>query len=265
MKRVQELSWQLEQRIVIHFCVKIGWTFDEILHGLQTCFANQRILSTRSIHRWISQFRTGRTVLVDRPRAPRGKSGRNQRNVHRVENIVASDRGVTIKDISQRTGISITSVQRILKKDLKLKKKCASFVPAVLTDAHKTRRRDVCNFFTRLKGQCPRVFTSLVTMDESWIYTWDPRMRIHNKEWLHQGEDKPLVPRKTLATAKVMIVSFFDAKGMVYYEFVQRPQTVNQQVFRGIFRRFDAGGGHIQLFMGGVSYTWIMLLPTMPP
>ncbi len=27
---------------------------------------------------------------------------------------------------------------------------------------------------------------------------------------------------------------------MIYYEYVQRPQTVNQQVFRAIFRRFDA-------------------------
>ncbi len=36
-----------------------------------------------------------------------------------------------------------------------------------------------------------------------------------------------------------MIVSFFDSKGLIYYEFVQRPQTVNQ-VFRAILRCFDA-------------------------
>ncbi len=201
---------------------------------------HQPILSDRSIHRWINQFRGGRTLIVDKQRAPRGKSGRNLRNVCKVENIVATDRRVTIKEISLKIGISTTSVQRILKRDLKLKKICASFVPAVLTDAHKARRHDVCNFFSRLKAQAPRVFSNLITMDESWIYTWDPALRIHNKEWLRQGEDRPLVPRKTIATGKVMIVSFFDSCGLVYYEFVQHPLTVNQLVFRAIFRHFDA-------------------------
>ncbi len=77
-------------------------------------------------------------------------------------------------------------------------------------------------------------------MDESWVYVYDPAMRIQNKEWLRKGEARPQVPRRTLATGKIMIVSFYDSKGMVYYEYVQRPQTVNQQVFRAIFRRFDA-------------------------
>ncbi len=113
-------------------------------------------------------------------------------------------------------------------------------MPAVLTDHHKARRRDICNFFGRLRAQNPRVFRNLVTMDESWVYTWDPALRIHNKEWLRAGEDRPLVPRKTIATAKVMLVAFYDSRGMVYYEYVQRPQTVNQQTFRAIFRRFDA-------------------------
>ncbi len=88
-------------------------------------------------------------------------------------------------------------------------------------------------------GQNPRVFWNLVTLDESWVYTWDPSMKVHNKEWLRAGEAKSLIPRCNVATAKVMIVSFFNSKGMVYYEYVQRPLTVNQQVFRGIFRCFD--------------------------
>ncbi len=54
------------------------------------------------------------------------------------------------------------------------------------------------------------------------------------------GEPRPQTPRRTLATAKVMILTFFDSRGMIYYEYVQRPQTVNQHVFRNIFRRFNA-------------------------
>ncbi len=38
MKRVVELSWQLQQQVNIYFCVKIGWTFGEIKVALHTCY-----------------------------------------------------------------------------------------------------------------------------------------------------------------------------------------------------------------------------------
>ncbi len=60
--------------------------------------------------------------------------------MRKVEDVVASDRRVTIREICLKIGLSSSTVQRILKKDLKLKKKCASFVLAVLTEAHKQRR-----------------------------------------------------------------------------------------------------------------------------
>ncbi len=238
MKRVLELSWQLQQRVAIHFCVKLGWTFSEIKHGLQTCYP--RVLGDRSIHKWISEFRGGRDQITDKPRAPKGKSGRNPRNIRKVEDMVAIDRRVTLKEIAVKTGLATSTIQRILKKDLKLTKRSCTFVPAVLTDFHKQTRRDVCNLFTRILHQNPRVFRHIVTMDESWIYVWDPNQRQQSKEWLRPGEPVGQVPRRTIATAKIMLVSFYDSQGMIYYEYVQWPQTVNQQVFRAIFRRFDA-------------------------
>ncbi len=238
MKRVTELSWQLQQRINMHFCVKLGWTFEEIKMALQTVFP--RVLCDTSLHKWIREFRAGRDCIVDHPRAPKMKRGRSAANIRKVESLVAQDRRITIKELSVKTRVASSTVQRILKKDLRLTKRCSTFVPAVLTDAHKERRKDVCNFFTRLKCHNPRVFRNVITMDESWIYVWDPDKRVHCMEWLRHGEPHPQTPRRTLATAKVMILTFFDSRGMIYYEYVQRPQTVNQQVFRAILRRFDA-------------------------
>ncbi len=98
---------------------------------------------------------------------------------------------MTIREILVKSGLAPTTINRILKKDLKLKKRCATLVPAVLSDAHKQRRRDVCNFFTRLMTQNPRVFCNLVTMDESWVYVWDPALRVHCREWLRASEPRP--------------------------------------------------------------------------
>lgn len=218
--------------------MKLGWTFEEIKHGLQTAYA--QVLCNTSIHSWIRQFHVGHVSIVEKPRVPRQKTGCSAWSIRKVEDLVAQDRSITLKQISVKTGLAPTSIQRILKKDLRLTKKCSIFVPAVLTEAHKQCHQDVCNFMTRLMHQDPRVFRSVVTMDESWIWIYDPHMKAQSREWLRKDEPCPQKLQKTLATAKVMILTFFDSRGMVYIEYVQRPQTVNQQTFRAIFRRFDA-------------------------
>ena len=68
MKWYTEMSNFLQQRVNIHFCVKMGWTFPAIHHALHTCY--NIVLGDRSIHKWIAQFRGGRTLLEDKPRAP---------------------------------------------------------------------------------------------------------------------------------------------------------------------------------------------------
>ncbi len=74
----------------------------------------------------------------------------------------------------------------------------------------------------------PRAFHHVVTMDESWVYVYDPHLKNQSLTWLRKGEARPQKPRKGIATAKVMIITFFDSKGLIYFEYVQRPNTVNQ-------------------------------------
>ncbi len=239
MKRCQGLTPQLEQYVVIHFCFKLGWTFAEIKASLHQVY-NQATLSDASIYQWLRQFRRGRTSLVDRARAPRRRSGWSSANVRRVEDVVTQDRRVTVASITLQTGISPTTVLRILKMDLKLVKKCALFVPYVLDEQHKDRRMRISNFMNRLTTRSPRVLRNIVTIDEAWIYIYDPHLKIQPREWLRPDEPRPQKARRNQYGAKVMLVSFFDSRGMIYYEYVQHPQTVNQTVFQAILRRFDA-------------------------
>ncbi len=137
------------------------------------------------------------------------------------------------------TGLKHTTVQRILKLDLKLTKKCAKYMPHLLTDHQTQRRLAICDFWSHLRLRTPSVFRVAVTMDESWVYLWDPDSKEHSREWLRQMEPRPQKPQRTLATGKVMLVSFFDSTGLVYREFVRHPATVNQLRFRQIITRFD--------------------------
>ncbi len=155
--------------------------------ALQMCFGRQ-ILSDSRIYYWMEQFRSGRTRIVDLQRCPKPKSGRSVRNVRRVENIVAQDRRVTLARIMLQTRLKATTVHRILTKDLSLSKKCAKYVLYELGDQQVARRLTVCNFWTKLRMTQPRVFSVAVTMDESWIYCYDPETKEQSRQWLRSME-----------------------------------------------------------------------------
>ncbi len=201
----------------------------------------------------MDKFKSGRTQIVDLPRRPKHRRGRSRANIRRVEDVVSNDWRVTIPRIMVETGLKHTTVQRILTLDLKLSKKCAKYVPHLLTDHQTQRRLAICDYWTRLHLRTPAVFRVAVTMDESWVYLWDPENKEHSREWLRQMEPRPQKPQRTLATGKVMLVSFFDSTGLVYREFVRHPATVNQLRFRQIITRFDIAHENCQPGHRGIT------------
>lgn len=144
-----------------------------------------------------------------------------------VEDLVAQDRRVSIASISALSGISPTSVHRILKLDLQLVKKCALFVPYVLDQAHMERRVRISNFMVRLTSHNPRILRNVVTMDEAWIYIYDPDLKIHSREWLRKEEPRPQKYRRNQYGAKVMLVCFFDSHGMMILRIC--PETTDRE------------------------------------
>ncbi len=216
----------------------MGWEFAQIKAALHVCFTRGRLSDPRIYH-WIRQFKEGRAQIVDLHRSPKTKSGRSCANVRRVETLVSQDCQITLPRLQTETGLSITTLHRILKKDLGLSKRCAKYVPHLLTNQQMTRRAAICDFWTRLRINQPRVFKVAVTMDESWVYSYDPESKEQSREWLRPHENRPQKPQRTLATGKIMLVSFFDSAGLIYHEYVRRPVTITQLVFRQIITRFD--------------------------
>ncbi len=238
MKRCVALSPQLTQRVCIWFATKLDWSYALTITSLRQCFG-QRTLSKTRVYYWMEKFQNGRTTIVDLHRRPKRRSGRSRANIRLVEDAVTQDRRSTIPRLMLDTGLKHTTVQRILTLDLKLSKKCAKYVPHLLTNVQTRRRLQICDFWVRLRLRNPAVFRVAVTMDESWAYCYDPATKEQSREWLRAMEPRPQKPRCAMATAKVMVVSFFDASGLVYREFVRRPATVNQITFRQIITRFD--------------------------
>ncbi len=190
-----------------------------------------------STRRWYKVFKDGRVTLVDLQRAPKPRTGRSDGNVQTVRNIINTDRSITFAAIRTQTGLCQTTVHRIVTKDLKLHLRAAKLLPAFLTPRHIIQRFQHCSeMLTKIRNQ-PSFLKKIVTMDEAWCYQYDPELKRQASQWLSPGDPRPTHVRRTISVKKIMLVVFFDFKGMLHYEFI-RGGTVDTPTFIGILSRF---------------------------
>ena len=229
MKRVKELDVKLQQRINLFFCYKLGWSHKEARTALETVFG-QNVMHVMKSRRWYRAFRAGCTSLVDLDRAHRNKTGRSPANVQAVKNIIDTDKSITLAALVTQTGFSQTSVYRIIHKDLQLRLWCAKLLPAFLTLRHIVERFNHAAQMLEHVWNRPSYLKKIVTMDKAWCYQYDPELKRQASQWLAAGEPRPSHLRRTISVKKILLVAFFDYRGMVHFEYI-RGGTVDTGTF----------------------------------
>ncbi len=103
----------------------------------------------------------------------RPKSTRTQQNIDNVRACVHADRRTGLYNVCENTGLSYGTVQRIVKRDLHLKKRAAKMIPHELTAAQRQTRVTLCQQF--LHHACdPGWLKRIITADESWFLCGKP-------------------------------------------------------------------------------------------
>jgi len=104
--------------------------------------------------------------------------------IARVEQMVMEDRRLTVKQIAANAGISFGSVDTILNDDVKMWKVSARWVLRMLTDENKASRVAMCQaMLSRDKGMNSAFFSSIVTMDETWMPMFNPETKQQSAQW----------------------------------------------------------------------------------
>ncbi len=236
MKRVTELDIKLVQHINLYFCWKLGWTHKDACAALVTVSSEQALHPTRSRH-WYRSFEEGRSTLVDLQRNPKSKTGRSDDNIQAVKDVLAVDRSLTVAAIANQSGVHCSSVHRILKNDLHLTLRCAKFLPNFLTPRHIVEHFNHSKAMLQKVRATPSFLKKVITMDEAWVYQYDPELKRQASQWLSVQDEQPVHPKRTLSVKKSLLVAFFDHRGMVHFEFI-RNGTVNTPTFIGILSRY---------------------------
>ena len=92
-----------------------------------------------------------------------------------IHELILEDCRISAKSIAEQLGISRERVESISHEDLDMRKLSTKWVPKCLNADHKRQRcqssEQILEFFRR----DPNDFLSrLVTMDETWLYHYDP-------------------------------------------------------------------------------------------
>lgn len=225
-----------EQRYSIKFCVKLGKNGAETLQLLQQAY-KEDAMSRAMVFMWHKRFKDGREDVEDDDRAGRPSTSRNEENLAKVREVLNSDRRLSIRLIADRVNLNYGTVFQMVSEDLMMRKVCAKLVPKVLTDDQKQRRMAVAQEMLELLRAKPNFLDKVVTGDETWVFEYDPESKRQSSEWHTANSPKPKKARMSKSRVKSMLITFFDAKGVIFKEFVPDGQTVNGQYYADVIRR----------------------------
>ncbi|UYV73050.1 hypothetical protein LAZ67_10001670 [Cordylochernes scorpioides] len=157
------MEQKLKQRICREFCVKLQISPTETFEMLNKAFPNDAPKRT-TVFEWHSRFKAGRISIEDDPRQGYPKFQRTDEN--------------------QDTGISKTTVRRIVTEDLNLKKTPANFIARCLTNEQKLCRLATCEDMLKMTRTDPEWKDKIIISDKdgSMAMTLKPSVNLPSGE-----------------------------------------------------------------------------------
>lgn len=222
--------------VIKYLCLKKMSTKDIHSDLVETLGESAPPYST--VARWTKEFKLGRTSTEDEHREGRPSTSLTEDNVKKVEDVVLADRRVTIRHIVEVTGISYGSIQRILTNELHMKKVSARWVPRMLTDEHKKNRVDISRVnLEKFQADQDSFLSRFVTMDETWVHHFDPETKQQSMTWKRASSPTPKKFKVSSSAGKVMASVFWDAKGIIMVEYLEKGATISGSYYADQIRR----------------------------
>ena len=117
-----------EQRVYCKIRAQLGFPPTEIHADLQKVYGNGA-LKYATVCKWVRRFNDGRKSIENDPRVGRPVSILTEKNVATVKTLIEEDAHYTVQEIEEISGIYSSSVLKILRERLGLRKICALGAP----------------------------------------------------------------------------------------------------------------------------------------
>ncbi len=224
------METRLEQRALFKACVRARETVQTTLVRVRAAWADHALSGTQIRH-WFKVFKQDRDhTTKDAKRSGQPRSGRNDHNAAELQTQLHVDRRQTIRQLAHKTQLSTATTHRIMKKDLELWKICPKYIPKVLTQEQKDNRLRIARSNVTKIEQDPGLLARIIVTDESWMFTFDPRTKQSDMEWVARDVPRPRKALRGHTQKKTMLILFFDSHGVVSTFFLDQG-TVNSDVY----------------------------------
>ena len=217
-----------EQRVYCKIQAQLGFQPTEIHADLQKVYGNGA-LKYATVCKWVCHFNDGRESIKNDPQAGRPVSVFTEKNVATVKTLIEEDARYTVQEIEELSGIHSSSVLKILRERLGLRKICARWVPNLLTDEQKQSGVRLASQVIEKYDSCdPHPLEEIVTGDETWIYHFQP----DSKVWVSSEGHRPVIARRCKTSNRMLYAIFFDSKGPVLQIPVPKGSSVTGKFYR---------------------------------
>ena len=177
-----QYGWKIsEQRVYCKIRAQLGFLPTEIHADLQNVYGNGA-LKYATVCKWVLCFNDGQESIENDPQVGRPVSVLTEKNVATVKMSIEEDARYTVQKIEELSGIHSSSVLKILRERLGLRKICSGWVPHLLTDEQKQSWVRLASQVIEKYDKCElRHLEEIVTGDETWIYHFQPDSKAKNK------------------------------------------------------------------------------------
>jgi len=204
------------------------------IHAILTETLGEHAPSYASVKNWVAQFKRGDFSTCDAPRPGRPKTVTTPEIIDQIHELILEDRRISAKSIAEQLDILRERVGSIIHEDLDMRKFSAKWVPKCLKADQKHQRclSNFWNFFGAIQMISYR--SRLVTMDETWLYQYDPETKQRSMEWRHSGSPCPQKFRVQKSAGKVLASIFWDQDGIIHIHYLSKGQNINAENYSSL-------------------------------
>ncbi|UYV75022.1 hypothetical protein LAZ67_12002126 [Cordylochernes scorpioides] len=226
-----------EIRAVIKYLCKKGMSPKEIYEGMVDTL-REDAPSYSTVKKWVAAFKLGRISTEDEHRPGRPVESVTQENIDKIHDLVMLVRRMTVRQIEETLGIPKTTVDRIMREYLGLRKLSARWVYKLLTPDQKAVRRKLSLDNLALFEANPEEFVNrFVTMDETWTHHFTPESKQQTMQWRRSGSPPPKKAKTVPPAGKVMVSVFWDSEGVLLLDFLNKGQTITGNYCENIVKQ----------------------------
>lgn len=138
-----------------------------------------------------------------------------------------------MREIENETGISKSSVHRILTEILQKRKIAARWVPHFLSPVQKDTRKDICReLLSRYENEKETFLDRIIAIDETWIRDFEPELKSQSNIWKRITSPRAKKVRRQQTKVKQMMIFAYDKLGIIVTDRVPIGSSVTGDYYK---------------------------------